>query len=130
MKLEIPLLIGSFLAQLDGGPTPPSWLSILLQGGSFAVLVYLVIRGLPAERQKERDDFAGALKTISDNAQRTEDRLQSLFAAEQAETRKLLYDALGAFRTAVHDVRNTAQTTMNKAAVATEVAAKLIKGDG
>jgi hypothetical protein len=58
----------------DNGATAPLF-TVLLQGGSFALLVYLAVYGLPrfyaemrAERQDDRDAFTEALARLTDQA--------------------------------------------------------------
>lgn len=58
------------LAQTDG---LPGWFALILQGGSFAVLVFLMLFGLPKlrreiaeEQRNERDDFKTTLRNISE----------------------------------------------------------------
>lgn len=150
-------IVGQAVDQLPVAGTA-SWLTFFVQAGSFGLLAYLIVLGLPAlqkelkaERKEERTDFTAALKVVTDDrrlerqdfaavvkvitdAARTEvemirtaareevDRLQQVFQQEQRETRKMYIDAVGAMRTAVHDVRDVAQATVNKASVAMEVA--------
>jgi hypothetical protein len=167
-------------AQLPVASEAPGWLSVVIQLGSFGLVAFLIVRGLPmlqkdiqneraaeradfgkmlvgeradftaalkavlADRGQERLDFVAALKVVTDHARaeaqsvrqtaREEvDVLRSTFNQEQRETRqfyagesaqmrKLYTDAVGAMRTAVHDVRDMASQTVNKANVALEVA--------
>jgi hypothetical protein len=61
--------VGSLLAQADiGSVAAPGWISVIVQLGSFGLISYLIISGLPtlqremsAERKAERADFSAAL---------------------------------------------------------------------
>lgn len=148
LAVLMPVSLG-FLAQVDA-PPPPGWVSILIQGGSFAVLTYLIVWGLPrsldaihGERKAERTDFAASLRTVTGSA-RVEaeairaaakaemDAQRNLFLSEQRDTRnfyakesdqmrQLYMDAVAAMRSAVHDVKDAAQAAVNRAQVAIEV---------
>jgi hypothetical protein len=56
----------------------PGWLSVVIQLGSFGLVAFLIVAGLPrlhaelkAERKAERDSFSGMLEKINDD-RRTE----------------------------------------------------------
>lgn len=58
---------------LAESPEPISLFALLIQGGSFALLAYIIIFGLPAlhkmiaaERKEERADFATSLAKLTD----------------------------------------------------------------
>lgn len=171
---------GPLFAQVvDGGPLA-GWLSVFVQLGSFGLVAYLIVKGLPdlqkevkterqaersdfvkaldagraeftaamnsvsKDRKEERADFAAALKVITDfarleveairaAARQEVENLRAVFVQEQRETRayfaaeadavrKVYFDAVGAMRTAVHDVRDVANATVQKANVVLEVA--------
>lgn len=135
--------VGFFYAQAElagalGGGT--GILSVVIQGGSFALIAYLIIFALPAmqkdlreERKQERMDFAAALKLVTDSCreevmgargeverirvifQQEQRELRNTFALEMEAMRKMYVDSLGAFRTAVHEVKDVAGITMNRA---------------
>ena len=48
-----------FFAQIAGGDPLGGWLSLLLQGGSFGLLAYMLVVSLPKEREADRIAQAG-----------------------------------------------------------------------
>lgn len=157
------------IAQMESlGTQPSGWLSVVIQAGSFGLVAYLIIQGLPAlqreikseraaerkdfnealnslvaDRRIERTEFAANLLSITDafrkeaEAMRTSakaemDAARTTFVVEQRETRsfyateaeslrKVYVDAVADMRTAVHDVRDVASVTMNRANLAVEM---------
>lgn len=137
------------------------WLSVLVQMGSFGLVAYLIVVGLPAlnkeiktDRQTERNDFATALKGVIEErkaeradftgalqkvidftaaqiegirtaADKEKQADRAFYAAEAESMRKMYFESAAAMRTAVHDVRDVAQRTVNKAQVAIDVAKEM-----
>jgi hypothetical protein len=167
------VVMGSLFSQVPSDAAP-GWLSVVIQLGSFGLVAYLIIRGLPAlqsdikierreermdflkaleklteDRKLERTDFANAMKVLIEftrneveairaSARHEVELLRTTFQQEQRDTRlfyaaeaksmrEMYFDSVGAMRTAVHDVRDVANATVNKANVAIEVA-KVNKG--
>ncbi len=136
------------------GEAGPGWLSVLIQTGSFGLIAYLIVRGLPAlqkeimverkeergefmkaidslttDRRAERVDFANTVKVITDysrsemeairtSARQEVEALRQTFQQETRETRAVQMEMVNAMRTAVHDVRDVAGVTMNRATAA------------
>jgi hypothetical protein len=93
-----------------------------------------------ADRQTDRTEFTAALRLVTDFAtgqissvrDATRQEVTTIRAAakdeietmrqEQVEMRRMLLEAMTSMRSAVHDVRDVASTTVNKANVALEVA--------
>jgi hypothetical protein len=127
------------------------WISVVIQSGSFGLIAYLFVVGWPKfqreikeERKGERDAFTNSLReeraesakmveSIRDAARKEVESLRAVFAQEQREMREyyakeaaamrqVYADSAAAMRTAVHQMSQAAQNTMNKAAVAIEVA--------
>lgn len=74
-----------FLAQ--GDVTVPPWLSPILQGGSFAVLVYLLVYALPQTRREIRREHKEDL-----------DRVETARTTERAEFRQSLQEVTTSFK--------------------------------
>lgn len=173
MRMEATLAGSSFAAASAGvfAQIDPAtgWLSVIIQLGSFGLVAYLIIAGLPAlqkaimaerqaergdfakalfgvteDRRAERVDFAAALRVVTDFARGEVDAIRAaakgevetlraafmseqrdaraFYAAEAEAMRKVYFDSAAAMRTAVHDVRDVASATVNRANVAIEVA--------
>lgn len=175
--LDMAFTLTVILAQVEvPGQAAPSWLQLVVQTGSFGLIAYLIVVGVPkfrkemadesakergeylrsreselADRKQERQDFAAAILRVTEfaaqqmdsmraaaraeleagraTAKAETDALREAFAQEQRESRefyarefgelrRLHAEALAQFRTMVHDVRDTAQRTVNKADLA------------
>lgn len=85
----------------------PSWFLVILQGGSFAVLVYLLVVGLPKYQQsqdeartREREDFGKHL-----NQQRNEFLAALAERSEKASTERR--NERADYMTTIRDLTNT-----------------------
>jgi uncharacterized protein YicC (UPF0701 family) len=95
-----------------GDPTAGA-LGLVMQGGALVLLAYWLIFDNPKarkeasdERLAERERFAGVIRQLSE-----------MYQTEAREMRAVLIQSLQGMRTAVHDVKDTAQQAMNKAAI-------------
>ncbi len=141
-------------AELAGAFGGTGILSVLIQAGSFGLIAYLIVMGLPTmqrelkdERKQERVDFMAALRVVTEGCReevngaraevervreifQTEQReLRATFATEMEAMRRMYVESLNAFRTAVHDVKDVAGVTMNRANTAI-MRADIEKGKG
>lgn len=131
------------LAQAVDQASAPGWLSVVIQTGSFGLVAYGVIYGLPwmyrtisDDRQREQLAFSASLKEVTETLDKAVDKLtadmremrgtfereqhasRDFTAKETAELRSMLIQNLTAMRVAVHDVRGVAQMAINKSAIA------------
>lgn len=145
LMLASPLLAygASIFAQAMTEPAAPGWLGIVIQGGSFGLVAYAIVVGLPKlqkdlqhERAQERADFLAAVKAITEFGRVQIEMFRVTFFDEQKETRayfanesqlmrQLFTETVTSMRSAVHDVRNVAGVAVNKATVAMEVSERL-----
>lgn len=121
----------SLVCQQAGPSIDPGFASLLGNLGVIGVLVwhlwYHTTKGYPnvvatfaAEAEKQRKVFADEMQ--AERLERKLERDQS--ARELAEMRGMLINVLQGMRTAVHDVKDTAQTAINRAAAAQQAGEK------
>lgn len=131
--------IAGLVAQADpaGGPLA-GWMSVVIQFGSFGLIAYLIVQGLPglqkeiqAERKAERGDFMAALERLSSGRDRERadfsqaitnisaaarlenEKLRAAFAEEQKQTRECHAVQMAAMQKLYVDVVGSMRTAVH-----------------
>lgn len=121
--LPLILVIAAMLAlpvagQLAEGPLSldPGLSNLISNIGVVGVLIWYLWYHTSKSYPQMVERFSNEAERMRDSYEKSLDSMRIFYTSENTELRKMLIETFASMRTAVHDVKDTAQTSINKVA--------------